>query len=110
MNEWALSGLAAATSPSARHLLAIAVCLAVVSVQPLYGWPGHQWENWKRVTTWTRPDLKADQAGKKALVRLLDVRRAGEPPGRIEPTHRPSELDQQRRFLARRHVARHRFG
>ncbi len=51
-------------------------------VSPLHAWPGHDWAQWKRTTTWTKPDIKTDQAGKKELVPLLAV--GGETPGRID--------------------------
>jgi dienelactone hydrolase len=35
------------------------------------GWPGHDWNNWKKVTTWTKPDLKTAQTGHMELVPLL---------------------------------------
>ena len=34
-------------------------------------WEGHKWEEWKKVTTWTKPDIKCPQAGRKDLAALL---------------------------------------
>jgi dienelactone hydrolase len=34
-------------------------------------WEGHKWEEWQKVTTWTKPDIKCPQAGRKDLAALL---------------------------------------
>jgi dienelactone hydrolase len=39
-----------------------------------HAWPGHDWNEWKEVTTWTRPEVKTDQAGRKDLAPLLETR------------------------------------
>lgn len=49
-----------------------ALCWAACSV--VQAWPGHDWDEWKKVTTWTRPAVKTDQAGRKDLAPLLETR------------------------------------
>ena len=44
-----------------------------------YAWPGHEWQKWKEITTWTRPDIRNDQAGRKELVPVLAI---GDQPGK----------------------------
>lgn len=39
-----------------------------------HAWPGHDWNEWKKVTTWTKPELKTDQAGRKDLAPLPETR------------------------------------
>jgi len=83
MNASLLSVIGSAPCLSHRHSVVIAICLLTWFALPLYAWPGHQWENWQKVTTWTRPDVKTDQAGKKHLVRLLDTAGPDGKPHRI---------------------------
>jgi dienelactone hydrolase len=54
---------------TARTLLAVGGLLACV--QPADAWPGHKYEDWKKTTTWTKPDTATDQAGRSALAPLL---------------------------------------
>lgn len=51
---------------------ATALILALPARAP--AWPGHDWSQWKQVTTWTKPDVKTDQAGRKDLAPLLETR------------------------------------
>ena len=34
-------------------------------------WPGHKYEDWKQATTWTKPTVQTDQAGRPELTPLL---------------------------------------
>ena len=45
--------------------------VGLVSSAPGAAWPGYRWEEWKEVTTWTKPELKTDQVGRHELSRLL---------------------------------------
>ena len=45
-------------------------------------WPGHDWNQWRQVTTWTQADVKTYQAGRKELVPLLAI--GGDEPGQID--------------------------
>lgn len=44
----------------------------------LRAWEGHDWKPWREVTTWRKPELRTDQAGRSNLVSLL-----GEKPNQI---------------------------
>ncbi len=44
--------------------------IAPISTQTA-GWPGHDWNQWQRTTTWQKPDLPTAQAGRSDLVPLL---------------------------------------
>jgi len=33
-----------------------------------WAWPGHSWDEWKKVTAWTKPDIKNEQVGRKEWV------------------------------------------
>jgi len=60
----------------ATSFLLLSLCAAFA-----HAWPGHQFEEWKQITTWTRPDARTEQAGKPELVPLLggkDARRIDE--------------------------------
>lgn len=46
------------------------VCLAL-SAPALKAWEGHDWNQWRPVTTWQKPELNTDQAGRRDLVPLL---------------------------------------
>ncbi len=50
--------------------LAWAVLLPTTAAR---GWPGHDWDHWRNVTTWSRPELATPQAGRKDLVPLLET-------------------------------------
>jgi len=43
------------------------LCLAC----QLHAWEGHEWTQWRQVTTWEEPALHTDQAGRRELVPLL---------------------------------------
>lgn len=36
-----------------------------------HAWPGHDWNAWRQVTTWARPQTATPQSGKKELIALL---------------------------------------
>ncbi len=58
-----------------RRPLAIwAVCVGIVLLlvpAQVRAWPGHTWSEWAKVTTWTKPQIESEQAGKKDLAPLL---------------------------------------
>jgi dienelactone hydrolase len=56
------------------HLLPCTIALSWVVCAPVHAWEGHDWNQWKQVTTWSRPDVKTDQAGRKDLAPLLETR------------------------------------
>jgi dienelactone hydrolase len=47
------------------------ICGLLLVAAPALAWPGHNWADWKKVTTWTKPDLKTPQAGRQDLAPLL---------------------------------------
>ncbi len=47
------------------------ICVAILHARLLPGWEGHDWNEWRRVTTWKRPELQTDQAGRADLAPLL---------------------------------------
>ena len=36
-----------------------------------FAWKGHNWDEWKKVTTWKKNDIQSEQSGKHELVPLL---------------------------------------
>lgn len=76
-----LSALRVAPSPPlprARPAL-LAAALIFLWLSPLlHAWPGHEFEEWQRITTWTRPDIHTDQAGQTDLAPLL-MNKCGNP-------------------------------
>jgi oligo-alginate lyase len=46
---------------------ALAVCLG----WEVGAWEGHEWNQWRKVTTWEKPTSRTDQAGRKHLAPLL---------------------------------------
>ncbi|HOB75850.1 MAG TPA: dienelactone hydrolase family protein [Phycisphaerae bacterium] len=40
--------------------------MALASV--VMAWPGHSWDEWKKVTTWTKPEIKNLQTGRSELL------------------------------------------
>ncbi|MGQ9650520.1 MAG: hypothetical protein ACUVXJ_10455, partial [Phycisphaerae bacterium] len=52
----------------------VAFLMVACSIVPVCrAWEGHDWNEWKATTTWTKPELKTSQAGRKELVELLAV-------------------------------------
>jgi len=49
---------------------------------PAFAWEGHQWEKWREVSTWVKPEVKSEQAGKKRVTRLLAT--SGDEPATID--------------------------
>src|ERR1051325_516021 len=37
----------------------------------LQAWEGHDWNQWRQVTTWQKPELRTHQAGRRELAPLL---------------------------------------
>ncbi|NLX21792.1 MAG: hypothetical protein GXY55_09000 [Phycisphaerae bacterium] len=64
-----------------REHVAGVVCLALAAAVA-HAWPGYDFEQWRQVSTWTKPSLDTPQTGRADLVPLLEL--AGEPPGRID--------------------------
>lgn len=52
-------------------LASVAAGIALVPKIGVEAWEGHDWNEWKRVTTWKRPDLRSHQSGRRDLVPLL---------------------------------------
>lgn len=52
-------------------MLVKVLLLMMFASSAVYAWEGHKWEDWKKVTTWEKPDLQTDQAGRQELVPLL---------------------------------------
>ncbi|MBN1489549.1 MAG: dienelactone hydrolase family protein [Phycisphaerae bacterium] len=50
-------------------LCLFALCIGLATTA--WAWPGHTWETWRDASTWTKPDLRTLQAGRKELVPLL---------------------------------------
>ncbi|HOW69443.1 MAG TPA: alpha/beta fold hydrolase [Phycisphaerae bacterium] len=48
--------------------------IALMTTVNAHAWPGHDWQKWKEITTWTRPDVTSDQAGSRELVPVLSIR------------------------------------
>ncbi len=69
-------------SPFARHgnfrkwlrLVPLLACGLAANPQT---WEGHDWSQWRQVTTWQKPELSTDQAGRRELAPLLGDERAG---------------------------------
>lgn len=60
--------------PRGTVIGAVAVLIVACSiVRVCRAWEGHDWNEWKKTTTWTKPELKTSQAGRKELVELLAV-------------------------------------
>lgn len=58
--------------PRSGQRAAFLVVAAACGLGPLAGgWPGHDWNQWRQVTTWQKPDLRTDQAGRRELAPLL---------------------------------------
>src|ERR1041384_1586883 len=50
-----------------------AICLALIcsGAFSLQAWEGHDWNQWRQVTTWQKPELQTHQAGRRDLAPLL---------------------------------------
>lgn len=55
------------------HLLA-AIGWLLAACASLQAWPGHDWNQWRQVTTWSKPGLYTDQARLRELAPLLQTR------------------------------------
>lgn len=64
---------ARSTAAAAVRGLALLFCV-LLALTDLEAWEGHNWDRWREVTTWQKPDLKTDQSGKRELAPLLDRR------------------------------------
>jgi dienelactone hydrolase len=49
----------------------VSLFLAIFA-RPLDAWEGHDWNQWRQVTTWQKPELRTAQVGRRELVPLLD--------------------------------------
>lgn len=52
-------------------LLRLGLLLAALPIPKVSAWPGHDWAQWRQVTTWTRPNLVTRQTGQTNLVPVL---------------------------------------
>ncbi|MBP7933171.1 MAG: acetylxylan esterase [Phycisphaerae bacterium] len=48
--------------------------IVLMTTMNAHAWPGHDWQKWKEITTWTRPDVTCNQAGSRELVPVLSIR------------------------------------
>jgi dienelactone hydrolase len=89
-NAAGVRAAAAHTTPTSGKRAALsglrlsALLLLHSSSSLLYAWPGHEWEQWREVTTWTKPGLQTDQVGRKELAPLLRIADQGSEPVRID--------------------------
>lgn len=44
------------------------VCGLLALASAALAWPGHSWDEWKKVTPWTKPEIKNAQTGRSELV------------------------------------------
>lgn len=51
-----------------KILLSLILASCTASLQ---AWEGHDWKQWREVTTWQKPELNSEQAGRTNLVALL---------------------------------------
>lgn len=56
---------------SALGLTDLSTIAVLVLASAATAWPGHNWDEWKQIAEWTRPDTQTEQAGKRELVGLL---------------------------------------
>lgn len=56
------------TCPSYLTWTLLALLLVPAS---LLAWPGHEWDRWREVTTWSRPTIQTGQEGRSDLLPLL---------------------------------------
>lgn len=61
-------------------LLALAL---VVCSQSAVAWEGHDWNQWRQVTTWQKPVSQTDQAGRPDLVPLAPLLGDADPANRV---------------------------
>lgn len=55
-------------APGRRLVMLLCTGFLAATVQ---AWEGHDWNQWRQVTTWQKPELRTDQAGQRELVSLL---------------------------------------
>ncbi len=84
----------------------------ILTGSPVIAWEGLDWNEWRKVTMWKKPELKSDQAGQKDLTPILgsartaaewEMRRSeyaeimatilGSPTGEMKPTLEVRELE-----------------
>jgi dienelactone hydrolase len=58
-------------------------------------WEGHDWNQWRQVTTWQKPDLRTDQAGRADLAPVLGGTVAG-----LEPIVSIAGWEERRNLLS----------
>lgn len=80
--------------PAATRFDRLATVLgATLAAAALLAWEGHDWNRWKEVTTWRKPALRTDQAGRRDLVPLLGRPATGGQPGPA-PTDWPKRREE----------------
>jgi len=55
----------------ARYPFAVSVLIVLALAGAALAWPGFEWDQWRTVTTWTKPAIDNPQVGQKQLVPLL---------------------------------------
>ena len=83
-------------TPRRTHAACLAAGLALWAAGQLKAWEGHEWNQWRQVTTWEKPAAHTDQAGRRDLATLLD--------GKVGATNRSELLrrweDRRRQYAA----------
>jgi len=51
--------------------LGLIVAAACVGGGRVHAWEGHDWNQWRQVTTWQKPELRTEQTGQRELMALL---------------------------------------
>ena len=54
-----------------KTVVLLAMAAAGFSYHRLQAWEGHDWNQWRQVTTWQKPVLQTDQSGRRELTPLL---------------------------------------
>lgn len=54
----------------AGRALVMLLCTSFLAAT-LQAWEGHDWNQWRQVTTWQKPELRTDQTGRRDLALLL---------------------------------------
>src|SRR5436190_5380192 len=66
-----LSGSAICQHSAERWIRVLVIFASCALSARVYGWEGHDWNQWRQVTTWQKPILNTHQAGVRELAPLL---------------------------------------
>lgn len=53
-----------------RRVTSLVLAAVFLCSTRLHAWEGHDWKQWREVTTWQKPELRTDQAGRSDLAPL----------------------------------------